>query len=66
MKERIIELLEQAQKDIRDYRDSDEHICPADVDEDGVEGEGPCTCGQFDDAIDEIDLIIKQVNKLNN
>ena len=43
-------LIEKIQQDIRDLRDADFHVCPADLD-DAQE----CTCNNFDKVIDKLE-----------
>ena len=42
--------IEAIQQDIRDLRDADFHVCPADLD-DAQE----CTCNNFDKVIDKLE-----------
>lgn len=49
------EKLNKVQQSIRDLRDSDNHHCPANEEEDQE-----CTCGKYDEVIDIIDRIIKE------
>ena len=42
--------LEQIMQQIRDLRDADFHVCPADADD-----SQECTCNNFDLVIDKID-----------
>ena len=42
--------LEQIMQQIRDLRDSDSHVCPADSDD-----SQECTCNNFDLVIDKVD-----------
>lgn len=49
-------MIEEIQQDIRDLRDSWTHMCAADS-----EGEGKCSCGEYDAIIDKLDDFRKAI-----
>lgn len=44
--------LQQIADDIRELRDSPNHVCPNDKDD-----TLPCTCGEYDDVIDKVESL---------
>ena len=44
--------IEEIQQDIRDLRDSDNHVCQADVTDGGY-----CSCEEYDRVIDKLDKV---------
>ena len=53
--------IEAIQQDIRDLRDADFHVCPADLDD-----TQECTCNNFDKVIDKLDILKDKEERTNN
>lgn len=51
-------ILEEIAQDIRNLRDADFHVCPADSNHKTNREPGTCTCEQFDKVIDKINTLI--------
>lgn len=54
IKEQSNEKLEEIAQDIRNLRDADFHVCPADTDD-----FDECTCEHFDRVTDKVEALIK-------
>jgi len=50
----MIKLIEEIQDKIRNLRDSENHVCPEDA------GEGDCSCGEYDEVIDDLENLKKK------
>ena len=60
----MINTLKEIQLDIRNLRDSDNHVCPQDIEQRRM-GEGECSCEGYDAVVDKLDEIIEKINKEN-